>query len=399
MGDIMKKYLKIIFFIVILIAVVIIFNYLRIKFAKVEVTLKDNLKLEFNDKKKVSDFIESINGTILDDYIIDSSKLGKKDVIVSFKNDDNIKVKYKYQVEIVDTVSPLVWLNDSYNVKVGSDIDLSKSILCGDNNDNNVKCVVEGLYDLNTAGTYDLVFKAIDNSGNKTVKNFKLNVYEPVISNNNQASDENYNLFEEVKKTYKNKNNKVGIDISSYQGDIDFKKLKNAGVEFVMIRVGYTKGKNDKYILDKKFKQNILNANKYGIKAGVYFYSYADSLKSARRDAKWVIKQIKNYKIDLPVVFDWEEWSNFRDYNLSFFGLTTMAEEFLKTVEKSGYKGMLYSSKNYLENIWMNTDYDIWIAQYNNEVTYKGKYKMWQICENGVLDEIDSYVDIDILYN
>ena len=109
-------------------------------------------------------------------------------------------------------------------------------------------------------------------------------------------------------------------------------------------------------------------------------------------------KQIKDYKIDLPVVFDWEEWTNFNEYNLSFFDLNNIAEGFLKEIEKHGYKGMLYSSKNYLENIWFDMPYDVWIAQYYSEVTYNGTYKMWQICDNGLVDGIDTDVDINILY-
>ena len=92
---------------------------------------------------------------------------------------------------------------------------------------------------------------------------------------------------------YKDNNTKIGIDISLWQGDIDFKKLKEAGVEFVIIRVGYMKGTNGERVLDSKFKQNIENANKNKIPVGVYYFSYASSKKEAIKDAKWVLKQIK----------------------------------------------------------------------------------------------------------
>ena len=165
-----------------------------------------------------------------------------------------------------------------------------------------------------------------------------------------------------------------------------------------MIRVGYTNGIDGEYILDTKFIQNIEAANKYDIDAGVYFYSYANSIESAKKDAKWVLKQIKDYNIKLPIAFDWEEWNNFNDYNLSFFGLTNMAEVFLDTIEKSGYNGMLYSSKSYLENIWLPTDHDIWLAHYTDNTDYNGEYKMWQLCNNGKIDGINGDVDIDIMY-
>ena len=376
-----------------------LYNYIRIKTAKIEVTLVNDLTLEFNDEKKVSDYIESINGKIIDNYTIDSLKLGKKLVKFKFINDDNIKVSYEYKVNVVDTVSPIIWLSDSYSVKKDTDIDLTKKILCGDNYDSNPNCYIEGIYDLNNVGSYPLTFNAIDNSGNKTVKEFTLNVYEPDTSNNtNNNTKPIYTLFSDVLANYKNENTEIGVDLSEWQGDVDFEKLKNAGVEFVMIRVGGTRGTNKEYFVDKKFIRNITEANKYGIDAGVYFYSYSNSTKSAIKDAKWVLKQIKEYDINLPIAYDWEEWSSFNDYNLSFFGLTNMAEEFLNTVKKSGYNGMLYSSKSYLESIWLKTDYDKWLAHYTKQTDYDGKYKMWQLCSNGKVDGINGNVDIDIMY-
>lgn len=397
-----KKIILIILGIIITILLVLgaikLYQYIRIKTAKIEVILPEDLTLEFNDKKKVSDYIVSINGKIIDNYEIDSTKLGKKDVEFEFINDDNIKVSYKYQIEVVDTVAPLIWLGNSYSVKKDSNIDLTKKILCGDNYDNNPNCFIEGEYDLSTVGDYSLVFKAIDSSGNEESKPFTLKVYEPQPVKNNPPKEPVYTLFEDVVKNYKNDNTKIGLDVSSWQGDIDFEKLKQAGVEFIMIRVGGTRGTNGEYFLDKKFIKNIEGANKYDIDAGIYFYSYANSLSSAKKDAKWVLKQIKDYDIKLPIAFDWEEWAEFNEYNLSFFGLTSMAEEFLKTVEKKGYQGMLYSSKTYLTNIWLPTKYDTWIAHYTNQTNYEGKYKMWQICDNGKVDGINGPVDINIMY-
>lgn len=394
-----KKIFNFIFVFLILIIIFFIgfklYNYLKIKYAHVEITLKDDLTVGFLEEKKVSDFIESINGTIIDDYIIDSKEIGKKDITFEFINDQNIKLNYTYSINVVDQIEPLIWLNDRYNLPVNSDVDLTKTILCGDNYDSKPNCYIEGNYDLNTPGEYNLVFKAIDSSGNKEEKQFILNIYEPAL-NNSEKREENYVEFSEIKDKYKNENTKIGLDISSFQGDIDFSKLKDSGVEFVIIRIGY--GYDNKNYLDKNFKHNIEEANKNNIDVGIYFYSYANSLQEAKTQAKWVLKQIKNYKVNLPIAFDWEEWKNFNEYNLSFFGLTNMAEQFLKVVEKSGYEGMLYSSKNYLENIWLPTKYKIWLAQYSNQVTYSGDYYMWQVCDNGKVDGIDKTVDIDVMY-
>jgi len=398
----MKKNIKVLMLIILVLISIFgsfkLYNYLRIKFAKIEIILTDNLILEFNEEKKVSDYIASINGKIIDDYIIDSTKVGKKDVTFKFINEDNIKLEYTYQIEVIDTVEPLIWLGNSYSVKKGTNIDLTKKILCGDNYDNNPNCYVEGEYDLNTVGDYNLVFKAIDNSGNIEEQPFTLKVYEPVENNQSIEQEKTYTYFEDVIKKYKNENTKIGLDVSSWQGDIDFEKIKNAGVEFIIIRVGGTIGTNGEYFLDKKFTYNIEQANKYDIDVGIYFYSYANSPIHAKRDAKWVLKQIKDYEINLPIAFDWEEWSSFNEYSLSFFGLTSMAEEFLNTIEDAGYEGMLYSSKTYLEKIWLPTEYDIWLAHYTDQTDYQGKYKFWQICDNGKIDGINGNVDINIMY-
>lgn len=401
----MKK--KIVICIVVLISILLvtfisfkIYNYLRIKYAKIEVVLKDDLTLEFNDSKKVSDYIKSINGKITNDYEIDSTKLGKKTVKFEFINDDNIKLDYSYEIEVKDTVKPVIWLNNTYSVAVNSEDTLLDKILCGDNYDSNPTCEIVGEYDLNTVGVYPLTFKATDNSGNTNEKEFNLNVYTPVKSNTKTTPT--YTYFKDVVSKYKSKNTSIGIDVSKWQGDIDFEKLKDAGVEFIIIRVGSMDKTTNEYYLDSKFKQNIEKANEYGIDVGLYFFSYSKSNKEAIKEAKWVLKQIKGYKVKLPITYDFEDFSNFNSYNLSFFGLTSMAESFLDTIEKAGYKGMIYGSKKYLEQIWFDTKYDVWLAHYTinlEQTDYSGKYKIWQVCDDGITDGINGYVDIDIMYN
>lgn len=389
--------------IILVLGIVKLVNHIRVKNAKIEVKLVTDLNVEYGDVVYVSDYILSINGKIVDDYKIDTSKLGPKEVEFEFVNEENIKVKYTYNLNVEDTTPPLIWLSGSYTVKIGSEDDLVDKILCGDNYDNKPNCYIEGDYDLNTADSYALTFKAEDKNGNKSQKDFILNVYEPVEKTENDdknqlEKEEEYTSFTDIVNEYSNENVKIGIDISKWQGEIDFQALKKAGVEFVIIRVGGTRGKDGEYFLDEYFERNIKQANKVGIPAGVYFYSYASSSQEAQKQAKWVVKQIKKYDIDMPIVFDWEEWNNYNEYNLSFFGLTSMAESFLKVIEDKGYQPMLYSSKTYLENMWMQIDYPIWLAQYNNQVTYNGDYKMWQLCDDGKVDGIEGPVDIDIYY-
>lgn len=399
----MKNKKKIIIFMILLIILVILgfyakipINYLRIKYAKIEVNLVDNLTLNFTEKKHVSDFIATINGNIVDDYIIDSTQIGDKIIKFEFINEDGIKVPYKYTISIIDTISPIIWLNNSYYITVGNNVDLVSSILCGDNEDPNPSRYIEGTYDYNKIGAYPLTYKAVDRSGNESKQNFTLYVNEKKTTT--ATTNKVYTYFSDVIKNYKSTNTKIGIDVSVWQGDINFKEIKDAGVEFIIIRVGTTKGPNGEYMLDSKFLNNIKQANEYNIDVGLYFYSYANSNEKAREEAEWVIEQIQGYNVSLPIAFDWENWSSFNKYNLSFFGLTNMANTFLNTLNEAGYAGLLYSSKSYLEKLWMPIEYDIWLAHYTKSTDYKGIYKYWQLCDNGKIDGINGTVDIDIMY-
>ena len=375
----------------------LLYKYIEIKNAVVKVVLKDNLEADFADTLRVSSFIESINGKIVDDYYLNTDSLGKKKIDFEYINDDGIKIKYNYEINVVDREAPLIWLGKSYNVTRGSEDNLIDKIMCGDNYDNNPECVIEGDYNLDNVGSYNLVFKATDSSGNVSKKKFILNVNE-ASSKKESNGVKSVTEFSDVIKDYKNDNTQIGIDVSKWQGDIDFSKLKSAGVEFVIIRIGSSTGINGENFIDSKFIQNIKNANSVGIPVGVYFYSYANSVDRAISDAKWIIENIKDYKVELPIAFDWENWGSFNTYELSFFGLTNMAKRFMDTVKDAGYDAMLYSSKTYLENIWMSVEYPVWLAHYTKNTNYAGDYSYWQICSNGRVDGINGDIDIDIRY-
>lgn len=375
-----------------------LYKYIRVKTAKVEVKLSEKLEANFADTLRVSSFIESINGKIVDDYVIDTDKLGKKTINFEFVNEDGIKIKYSYVIDVVDKESPLIWLGKSYNVTKGSEDYLLDKIMCGDNYDNNPKCYIEGEYNLDEVGSYKLVFKAEDSNGNKAEKKFTLNVNEPKKGGSNSNTEKVTTDFSQIVKDYKNDDTQIGIDVSKWQGDIDFSKLKTSGVEFVIIRVGSSNGLNGENFVDSKFIQNVKNANAVGIPVGIYFYSYASTIDRAISDAKWIVEQIKDYKVDLPIAFDWENWGSFNKFDVSFFGLTNIAKGFMDTIKYAGYDAMLYSSKTYLENIWLPTSYPVWLAHYTKNTNYTGEYSFWQMCSNGRVDGISGDVDINIRY-
>lgn len=189
----------------------------------------------------------------------------------------------------------------------------------------------------------------------------------------------------------------IGIDISSWQSDIDFKKVKDDGVEFVIIRTGFGH-KNNEIIFDNKFYEYLKGAKDNGLKVGLYFYSYAKNVKESSEQAKWVINALNGESLDLPIAFDWEIFNGFNKYNLSLTDLNLIGETFIKEVNNAGYEGMLYSSKYYLENMWNLNEYKTWLAHYTDKTNYKGDYYIWQLSNTGKVNGIKGDVDLDILY-
>ena len=395
-------------FIILFIIIIRIKNIIRDKKEdKTALTLKDNLQTEFLSDVKVSTFIEHLNGTLISDDKIDTTSLGTKTVKVNYKNTRGKKKHKSYQITIVDTEKPKIFLSSStVSVQKGYNKNIINLFLSGDNCDSNPERQIIGNCDLNTPGTYDLTFEIKDASGNKESKNFKLKVNEisknssSTTTNNTTTTNKNNKQFSDIVEKYCQSDNKytsAGIDVSSWQGDIDWKKVKEAGCDFAFIRVGYQNGRNGEISEDKYFKANIENAISNNIKVGIYFYSCAQTIEETQEQAKWTIEKIKPYNISLPVAFDWEEWNSFADYKLSFYGISKLADAFINVCKDNGYDGILYSSKNYLETIWHQELFpNIWLAQYANTATYNKSYNYWQMCNTGRIDGIKGDVDIDL---
>jgi len=366
----------------------------RIRNAKIVVNLKDNLKVTYDTKIKISDLIKNINGNIIHDIYLDTASIGKKIVNFKYINEENITIPYSYSYEVVDDVAPLIWLNDTYSVKVGTKGELKDMIMSGDYYDDKPTREIIGEYDLNKIGEYNLTYRIVDKSGNETKKDFILKVH-----NNNSNYKVNKKSFSEIRNNHRTNDTFVGIDISKWQGTINYQKTVDAGIDFVMIKLGGSNGINGDYYIDPKFIDNIKAYQELNIPVGVYFYSYANNITKAKEDALWVIEQIKEYNIELPIALDWENWSSFNKFNISFKTLSEIGDVFIKTLEKNGYHGMIYGSKNYLEKIWDTKNHDVWLAHYTDKTDYSGKYIMWQLTSGGVIKGItENTVDVDILY-
>ena len=206
---------------------------------------------------------------------------------------------------------------------------------------------------------------------------------------------------------------KDGIDISKWQGEINWKKVKNAGIDFAIIKIGGRSRNIGLISEDPTYKYNIEQAQKYGIRVGVYFYSSAISVAEAKEEADWVCKKVGNLKLDLPVVFDYEDYviKSSRCYKTTVKGRTNYAKAFLDRVEENGQNGMMYGNQTALkEDFDMDKleGYSIWAARYGagNKGKRNEKFKpkigrefaIWQYSETGRVSGIDEYVDMNYCY-
>ncbi len=185
-----------------------------------------------------------------------------------------------------------------------------------------------------------------------------------------------------------------GIDVSRWQGKINWSSVKKSGVKFVMIGMG--RYRNGKGLQDPTFKYNIRNASKQGIKVGVYLYSEATSAAGARREARYVLKQIDGYKISYPVAFDMEASVHL---NMTRTQRTNIALAFMEEIEKAGYYPMIYASENWFtQRMDMSRlkNYDKWVARWSGSV--KIAHKIWQYSSTGRIKGIPAAVDLNVSY-
>lgn len=190
---------------------------------------------------------------------------------------------------------------------------------------------------------------------------------------------------------------KKGIDVSYYQGDIDWEKVKSAGVEFAIIRCGY--GMDVKSQDDEKFERNVNECERLGIPYGVYLYSYADSVEKAESEAAHVLRMLGGRKPLYPVYYDLENGQTTGKCSKEL--ILQIAKTFVNIIESNGlWAGIyanLYWNNTLLTDEWYNTKAR-WIAQWAEQCTYSGEYGIWQYTSSGNIDGINGNVDLDYAY-
>ena len=195
----------------------------------------------------------------------------------------------------------------------------------------------------------------------------------------------------------------TGVDVSEHQGDIDWKKVAADGIDFAMIRMGYRGSTAGGLYVDECFEKNIQGAVKAGIPVGVYFYSQAVTMDEAREEAQFVLRNIRDYDVTLPVVFDWEivGGSDARTYAMSRRELCDCARTFCDTIAGAGYDPMIYFTQYlaYRKYILRNlADCAFWYAQYDPQPRIAFDFDMWQYSETGTVAGIEGNVDLNIYF-
>jgi len=184
-----------------------------------------------------------------------------------------------------------------------------------------------------------------------------------------------------------------GIDVSVHQGNIDWEKVKtDKQVQFAILKCAWGTKVAD------NFEVNYKGAKAIGLPVGAYCYSYAQTVEGAKKEAEAAIKILKGKKFEYPIMFDIEDDSQL---NLSKQTLTEMCKVFCDTLEKAGYYVCIYSYKSFLtDKLDMKelSDYDVWLSQFNDTVTYKGSYGIWQYTRKGKVKGINADVDLDKAY-
>ena len=196
---------------------------------------------------------------------------------------------------------------------------------------------------------------------------------------------------------------KKGIDVSKFQGEIDWKLVKEDGVEFAILRAGYRGYGNGKLVLDEMFMENLEGTKAQNIDIGVYFYSQATSKEEAVEEAEMVIEALRGYDVTYPVVLDTElpSGDGARTDGLTNEERTEYILAFCEIIEEAGYIPMVYSNVNWFI---LKTDYkalskyDIWLANYDSQPYFPYDFQMWQYSEKGQVNGIEGDVDLNICF-
>ena len=195
----------------------------------------------------------------------------------------------------------------------------------------------------------------------------------------------------------------VGVDVSTYQGTVDWAAVKDAGVDYVIVRAAYRGYETGKIVPDDLYEQNIRGAVDAGLHVGVYLYSQALSEDEAREEADYLLGLIEGLPVDYPVVYDQEEYTadQARTDGLTGEQATLNALAFCERVYDAGYIPMIYTNNDWAQNMYdmeRLDHYPIWYADYTAAPSLTGGFAMWQYTDSGQVPGVTGPVDLNLLF-
>ena len=208
-----------------------------------------------------------------------------------------------------------------------------------------------------------------------------------------QYNRNNYLLLQNVDSS-------PGVDVSAHQGPIDWQAVKNSGIEFAIIRLGYRGYGSGKLVEDEYAKQNLQAAKEAGLKIGAYFFSQALDIKEADEEIQFMLNMLADVYLDMPIVLDWEiPAEDARTKDMDARTLTDIQLHFCGQMKKMGLQPMVYFNWHQSENLYYLSeleDYPFWLALYQDRMTYPWKVEMWQWTSSGKVPGIQGNVDINV---
>ena len=193
----------------------------------------------------------------------------------------------------------------------------------------------------------------------------------------------------------------TGIDVSSFQGEIDWRAVADDGIVFAFVRAGLRGYSEGNIAADESFEKNVTGAKEAGLSVGAYFFSQAVNEDEAREEARFVVDAAKDLGLDLPIVFDMEEMGeNGRILGLTALERTNIANAFCAEVSAAGYESLVYASMSWLRDKVYADDLEapIWLAAYTEPVSFPYPFRFWQYTHEGAVDGIDTPVDMNLMF-
>ena len=192
----------------------------------------------------------------------------------------------------------------------------------------------------------------------------------------------------------------AGVDVSAFQGKIDWKQVKASGIDFAIIRLGYRGYESGKLVEDEYARANLKGAKDAGLRVGAYFFSQALSIKETDQEIQFMLSILGNTKLDMPIVLDWEiPADTARTRNMDSRTLTDIQRHFCGQMRDQGYQPMIYFNWHQSEHLYVLhelEEYPFWLALYQDRMTYPWKVEMWQYTDRGRVPGISGNVDLNV---